>query len=193
VTWYVARSAGLVAYLLLSSSFVLGVLMSARAHLTWPRFAVEEIHRFLAILTGVFVALHGASLLLDHVVPLSLRQALVPFTSSYRPFAVGLGVVAAELLAAVGVSNVLRRRIAYAAWRRIHFLTLAAWPLATMHGLLAGTDRQDPWFLALVGLAVAGGALALLARLVDEAATAAVAAVGAGAAVTVLALAFTPA
>jgi hypothetical protein len=62
-----------------------------------------------------------------------------------------------------------------------------------MHGLLAGTDRHDPWFLALVGLAVAGGALALLARLVDEAATGAVAAVSAGAVVTVLALAFAPA
>jgi methionine sulfoxide reductase heme-binding subunit len=115
VIWYVARSAGLVAYLLLSASFVLGVLMSARAQLGWPRFAVGEIHRFLAILTGVFVAVRGASLLLDQVVPFSLAQVIVPFTSSYRPFAVGLGVVAAELVAAVGISNALRRRIAYTA------------------------------------------------------------------------------
>ncbi len=37
--------------------------MSARAKFTWPRFAVEEVHRFLAILTGVFLALHGIALL----------------------------------------------------------------------------------------------------------------------------------
>jgi hypothetical protein len=62
-----------------------------------------------------------------------------------------------------------------------------------MHGLLAGSDRQDPWFLALVGLAVAAGALALLSRAVDEAVTGAIAAVSAASAVTVLALAFSPA
>ena len=71
--WYFARSAGLVAYLLLSASVILGVLMSARASFTWPRFAVEEVHRFLAILTGIFVTLHGASLLLDRVVPIGAR------------------------------------------------------------------------------------------------------------------------
>ena len=51
------------------------------------------MHRFLAILTGVFIVLHGGSLLLDRVVPIGLGQELVPFTSPYRPFAVGLGVV----------------------------------------------------------------------------------------------------
>ena len=66
------------------------------------------MHRFLAILTGVFVVLHGGSLLLDRVVPISLAQELVPFTSPYRPLAVGLGVTAAELMAAVGLTNLLR-------------------------------------------------------------------------------------
>ena len=74
---------------------LLGVLMSgAHDASRWPRFAVEEVHRFLAILTGVFIVLHGGSLLLDRVVPISLGQELVPFTSPYRPLAVGLGVVA---------------------------------------------------------------------------------------------------
>ena len=106
--WYFARSAGIVAYLLLSASVVAGTLMAGRASFTWPRFAVEELHRFLAILTGIFVVLHGASLLLDRVVTISLAQMLVPFSSSYRPLAVGLGTTAAELLAAVGLTNLLR-------------------------------------------------------------------------------------
>ncbi|HST15954.1 MAG TPA: hypothetical protein VLJ44_13985, partial [Gaiellaceae bacterium] len=83
--WYFARSAGIVAYLLLSSSVLLGVLMAGKSTFTWPKFAVEEVHRFLAILTGVFIVLHGGSLLLDRVVPISLGQELVPFTSPYRP------------------------------------------------------------------------------------------------------------
>jgi methionine sulfoxide reductase heme-binding subunit len=162
--WYFARSAGIVAYLLLSSSVLLGVLMAGRAPLAWPRFAVEEVHRFLAILTGVFVALHGGTLLLDTVVPLRLSGALVPFTSAYRPFAVGLGVCTAELLAAVGISNALRRRIPHTLWRRIHYVTLAAWPLATLHGLLAGTDRFDPWFAAIAGGTIAAVGIGAYAR-----------------------------
>jgi sulfoxide reductase heme-binding subunit YedZ len=191
--WYLARSAGLVAYLLLSSSMVLGLVMSSRAKVSWPRFAVEEVHRFLAILTGVFVALHGATLLLDRVVPFSPAWLIVPFTTSYRPFAVGVGVLSAEVLAAVGISNRLRREIPHRLWRRIHYATFAVWVGATAHGLLAGTDRQDPWFLALTGLAVCSVALAFLSRFVKGADLSAVALTSAAAAVTVLALAFAPA
>jgi sulfoxide reductase heme-binding subunit YedZ len=191
--WYLARSAGLVGYLLLSTSVVLGVVMSARATLTLPRFAVEELHRFLAIVTGVFIGIHGLTLVLDRVVPLSLGQAIVPFTSSYRPFAVGLGVLTAELLAAVGISNALRKHIEYRLWRQIHYVTILVWAGATVHGLLAGTDRQDLWFLALMGLAVCSVALAFLARFVPRADLTAVALTSAAAAVTVLALAFAPA
>jgi methionine sulfoxide reductase heme-binding subunit len=190
--WYTARSAGIVAYLLLSASVVLGLSMSARASFRWPRFAVEEVHRFLTIVTAVFIALHGASLLLDKVSPISLGQELVPFVSNYRPFAVGLGIVAAELLAAVGVTNALRKRIPHRFWRRAHYLTIAVWFSATVHGLLAGTDRADPWFLALVGMAVASVGLGFLTRFAKTAAPAAVAGIAASSAPAVLALAFAP-
>ena len=53
--WYAARSAGIVAYLLLSCSVVLGVSMSARTKVRWPRFAVEEVHRFLTIVAACFM------------------------------------------------------------------------------------------------------------------------------------------
>jgi predicted ferric reductase len=164
--WYFARSAGIVAYLLLSSSVLLGVLLAGKAKtpLSWPRFAVEEVHRFLAILTGVFVVLHGGSLLLDRVVPIGLGQELVPFTTSYRPFAVGLGVTAMELVAAVGISNALRKQIPHTVWRKVHYLTLPAWLLASLHGVLAGTDAGDPWFAGIAAGAFAAVAVAAFAR-----------------------------
>jgi sulfoxide reductase heme-binding subunit YedZ len=88
----------------------------------------------------------------------------VPFTSSYRPFAVGLGVTAAELMAAVGISNALRKQLPHTLWRRIHYLTLAVWVLATGHGLLAGTDRLDPWFAGLAAAAIAAVLMAAFGR-----------------------------
>jgi sulfoxide reductase heme-binding subunit YedZ len=168
--WYFARSAGIVAYLLLSSSVLLGVLMAGKSNFRWPKFAVEEVHRFLAIVTGVFIVLHGGSLLLDRVVPISLGQELIPFTSSYRPLAVGLGICAMELIAAVGITNALRRRIPYAAWRKVHYLTLPAWLLATVHGVLAGTDAGDPWFAAIAAGAFASVAIASFVRFYPAAA-----------------------
>jgi methionine sulfoxide reductase heme-binding subunit len=153
--WYAARSAGIVAYLLLSGSVLVGVSMSSKRKLHWPRFAVEEVHRFLSLLTGAFIVLHGGSLLLDRVVPFSLAQVVVPFTSSYRPLTVGLGVAAADLLAAIAVTNALRTRLPYRFWRRAHYATIAVWLGATGHAFLSGTDRHDLWFLVLVGSAVA--------------------------------------
>jgi methionine sulfoxide reductase heme-binding subunit len=191
-SWYVARSAGLVAYLLLSTSVVLGMLMSARARFAWPRFAVEEVHRFLAILTAVFVVLHGSALLADRVVPISVLQLIVPFQTAYRPFAVGLGVTAALLLAAVGISNALRGRLPFRVWRRVHYLTIAVWLTATGHGLLAGTDRHDVWFIALVATAVCSVALAFLTRFAASVRVGAFAGVAASALVVVLGLAYAP-
>ena len=162
--WYFARSAGVVAYLLLSAAVVAGTFMSGRATLTWPRFAVEELHRFLAILTGIFIVLHGASLLLDRVVPISLAQELVPFTSHYRPLAVGLGATTAELLAAVGLTNLFRQELPRRFWRRVHYLTIPAWILATLHGLLAGSDVLDPWFAGIAAAAITAVGLAFAFR-----------------------------
>ena len=166
-SWYAARAAGIVAYLLLSGSVVVGLSMSSKRKLEWPRFAVEELHRFLSLLTGLFLIIHVGSLLLDRVVPTSLTQVVVPFTSSYRPLSVGLGVAAADLLAAVALTNVLRTRLPYRLWRRAHYATLAVWLGATGHAFLTGTDRHDLWFLALVGssaLAVVGAFGARFAR-----------------------------
>jgi len=148
--WYAARAGGLLAYLLLSASVCLGLLLSGKAKLRrWPRFALEDVHRFLGILAGVFVAIHGGALLLDRFVPFSLSQLLVPGTASYRPLAVGFGVVAAELLVALAVSNHYRRRIPHHVWRRLHVLNLAVWALALTHGLTAGTDATTTWALLL--------------------------------------------
>jgi len=192
VVWYAERSAGIVAYLLLSATVVLGVSMSARWRLAWPRFALEEIHRFVSILTGVFIAMHGLGILLDQVVPFSLLQEGVPFTSSYRPFAVGLGVASAELLAAVAVTNALRNRIGHRLWRRVHYLTIVVWLGTTGHILLTGTDRQEAWFLALVAVAVASVALAFAARFSGEVTAVRLTAVMTVTLVVVLGLAFLP-
>jgi hypothetical protein len=194
VTWYAARSAGIVAWLLLSGSVIVGVSISARLRLAWPRFAVEDLHRFLVRLTGIFIVLHGALLLADRFLPLSPLQALVPFQSSYRPLAVGLGVVSAELLLALALATLLQRRklIPYKLWRRTHSLTLLVWLGAGAHALLSGSDRHDPWFLALMAVSGLAVGLAIVRRFSGRLELPAAALLGATVLTALFALAFAP-
>ena len=194
--WYAARAGGVVSYVLVSASVLAGILLAGKARVPGlPRFAVEDVHRFLGLLAGLFIAIHVGSIALDTVVPFSLTQLVIPFTSSYRPLATGFGVVAVELLLAVAVTNRLRSRLPYKVWRRAHYATLAVWLLATVHGILSGTDRSQPWLLAVYATTVAlvaGAAVLRFGRASTPRRLATGLAVAAGAGVVVLGLSAVP-
>jgi sulfoxide reductase heme-binding subunit YedZ len=88
----------------------------------------------------------------DSYVSIGLTAAFVPFSSSYRGFWLGLGAIAFDLLLAVAVTSLLRDRISYRAWRAVHWLSYASWPVALAHGLGTGTDTRLPWLLVLDAL-----------------------------------------
>jgi len=195
--WYAARAAGVVAYILLSTVVVLGVTMAGKKKLhRWPRFAVEDVHRFGGILVGMFVAVHVVTIAIDSWLPFSLASIVIPFTSKYKPLWVGLGIVAAELLVALAITNRLRNRsLPYRFWRRAHYLNFAVWGAATLHNLGSGTDRGTPWLLAIMAAATSLVAAAILWRVLHTrlprlqlAGLAATVSVGAVAAVVVLTL-----
>jgi sulfoxide reductase heme-binding subunit YedZ len=148
--WYIERAGGILAYALLSGSVILGLTLSGRAKRPgWPRFAVEDVHRFVGLLAGTFIVIHVSALLVDNYLPFSLTQILVPGDSPYRPVSVAFGVVGAELLAALAVTNHYRKSLSHNFWRRAHYLNFAVWLLALVHGIAAGTDRGTVWALAL--------------------------------------------
>ncbi len=167
VDWYAARAAGIVAYLLISSTLVLGITMAGKKKLhRWPRFAIEDVHRFGGILVGSFVIIHVVTIAIDAWLPFSIASIIVPFTSAYKPIWVGLGIVAAELLLALAITNRLRNtRVSYRFWRRAHYLNFAVWVGATLHSLGSGTDRSTPWLLALEAAAIAVVSWAIMWRL----------------------------
>lgn len=189
VDWYAARAAGIVAYLLLSAGVALGVGLAGRKRLErWPRFALEDVHRFLGLLTGTFLAIHVVTVAIDAFLPFSLTQLVVPFTDRYRPLWVGLGIAAAELLLALAVTNRLRGRLSHRVWRRAHYLNFAVWLAASAHGLASGTDRSAAWFVALYAVATAGVSGLAVQRLVHRALPALTAAALAAGLVAALAL-----
>jgi sulfoxide reductase heme-binding subunit YedZ len=148
-TWYAARAGGMLAIVLLTSSVVAGLMLSSRDRLKhWPRFALEDVHRFLGLLAGSFIVLHGGALLLDSYLPFTLGSLLIPGTAPYR-LSVALGIVGAELLVALAIANRYRKQLGRNFWKRTHYLNFAVWALALAHGLAAGTDIATPRAFAI--------------------------------------------
>jgi methionine sulfoxide reductase heme-binding subunit len=165
--WYASRATGLVCLLLLSASVVLGLLGAGRfATRSWPRFVLGALHRNVSLLIVVFLAVHIATAITDPYAGIGWISAVVPFSSSYHPLWLGLGAVAFDLLLALIVTSLLRTRLSLRAWRAVHWTAYGCWPAALVHGIgIGGTDRTQPWVLALDAVAVASVVGALVWRL----------------------------
>jgi DMSO/TMAO reductase YedYZ heme-binding membrane subunit len=161
--WYTTRGTGLVALLLLTASVVLGVLQVQR----WsapgsPRFVVVTLHRAVSLLVVVLLSVHVLTAVLDPFAPIRLADAVLPFAGAYRPLWLGLGAIAFDLLIALTLTSLLRRRLGLRAWRGVHWLAYACWPVALVHGWGTGSDTKTAWMLAIT-LGCSGAVLAAVA------------------------------
>jgi predicted ferric reductase len=148
--WYLTRSTGAVSLVLLTLSVALGVAGVSRfSSPRWPRFVLDSLHRNVSLLAIAFLLVHILTAVLDSFAPISLTDAIIPFGGSYRQFWLGLGAVAFDLLLAVALTSMVRRRLGYGAWRATHWLAYACWPIALLHGLGTGSDVKSTWLLAL--------------------------------------------
>ena len=148
--WYATRATGLVALLLLTASVLLGILTAGRfSTRRWPRFLSQGMHRNISLLVLVFLILHVGTTVADTYTSIPLTAAFVPFASSYKTAWLSLGAVAFDMLLALVATSLLRARIGYRAWRRVHWAAYGCWPVALAHGLGTGTDRNVTWVFAL--------------------------------------------
>jgi methionine sulfoxide reductase heme-binding subunit len=155
VTWYVARATGIVTLAFLTASVLLGILTSFRwSSPSWPRFVVEFVHRNVSLLVLVFLAIHVVTVVADSFAPIRWIDVVIPFISAYRPFWLGLGAVAFDLLLALVVTSLLRHRIGYRTWRIVHWLAYACWPVAVLHGLGTGSDTKSGPVLAFTAVCI---------------------------------------
>ena len=158
--WYVARSAGIVSWILLACSVLWGLALSTRALGARPRANwLLDLHRFLGGLAVVFVGVHLGGLMLDSWVEIGPLQVLVPFASGWNPPAVAWGVVGLYLLTAIEVTSLLRKRIPKRWWKGVHFTSYLLYVVATVHLLTAGTDSRNPlmlWAVVAATTAIVG-------------------------------------
>ena len=164
--WYLTRGSGLVTLLMLSATVVVGLSTARRAESErWPRFAVGELHRRLALTSVVFLALHVLTAVTDPFAPIGWLSAVVPFVSAYRPIWLGFGTLSVDLFVAILATSLVRRHLSERLWRAVHWLAYLSWPVAVFHTLGTGSDVREGWFLALVALCIFAVVVALVARL----------------------------
>jgi DMSO/TMAO reductase YedYZ heme-binding membrane subunit len=80
---------------------------------------------------------------------------------------VALGVIAMWLMIPVSVVGRIRQRLGRhgaKVFARTHLIAYSAWPLATAHYILAGTDAMTEWSIGLIIAASALLIFGLLAR-----------------------------
>jgi predicted ferric reductase len=145
IWWYVTRASGIIAYLLLWFSTVLGLAVTSKyLDGMLDRLFTYDFHEFISLLSVAFTLVHVLVLTVDRYLPYSLAQILVPFISPYRPFWVGVGVIAFYIVALVTITFYLRNKIGAKSFRVIHYLSLLGYLGVTLHGYYAGTDTALP-------------------------------------------------
>lgn len=149
--WYLARSTGIVAYVLFWLSMVFGLVISNKMARLWNGGPMAvELHQFVTWLAICFGLFHALILMGDRYITATLTQVLTPFGyKNYETFWVGLAQVAFYLGALVAASVYLRKQMGYRAWRRLHYLSFIVFLLLTLHGVFAGTDTAQPALLSM--------------------------------------------
>jgi hypothetical protein len=157
LSWYVARSSAMVAWVVITVAMLWGLILSSKAvrRRGVPAWLLG-LHRYLGTLSIVFVGLHLLGLVGDNWVHYGWRELFVPMASRYRPGAVAWGIVGLYVLAAIQISSWLKNRLPRWFWHGVHLTSFPMFGIATLHALQSGTDvgnRVVHWG-GLVGIAM---------------------------------------
>ncbi|MCT9082393.1 ferric reductase-like transmembrane domain-containing protein [Streptomyces fulvoviolaceus] len=168
--WYANRATGAVCLVLFTVVVLLGTAVRLRGKIPGlPRFGTVSLHRTLSLSATAFLALHITTAIVDGYVNITVLDAIVPFASDYQPLWLGLGTVAFDLMLAVVITSLLRERIGHRAWRAVHWLAYASWPVALVHGIGIGTDTGTDWMTWLTVACVAAVVAAFGIRIAHSA------------------------
>jgi sulfoxide reductase heme-binding subunit YedZ len=163
-TWVLIRSTGVGAWLALTAVVAWGLAVRWVRARGRPFSRALSLHRWLGTVAISLVLVHMGLLLVDTYEPFTIVEILVPFTAPWKPVAVALGTLAFWLMVPAWLLGRMRARWGDRWFLRMHALAYAAWPLATAHYVLAGTDALALWSIALLIAGTAVVAVLLLAQ-----------------------------
>jgi predicted ferric reductase len=164
--WYLTRSMGIIAYLLMSASVMWGLVLSSKiVKEVAPPPAALAVHNAISWAGIGLGVLHALALLFDTYYTYTLFDVLMPFVGPYRPGWVGLGTVSLYAMTVVSMSFAWRKWLGQTGWRLLHYTSFFFYAVVTVHGLMAGTDSASPAIRLLYVASVLGTLFLLNYRL----------------------------
>jgi predicted ferric reductase len=155
--WYLSRSMGLIAYLLMTASVMWGLVLSSKiVKEVAPPPAALAVHNAISWAGIGLGLLHALALLFDTYYTYTLFDVLMPFVGPYRPGWVGLGTLSLYAMTIVSMSFAWRKWLGQTGWRIIHYTSFFFYAVVTVHGLMAGTDSASPAIRLLYVVSVLG-------------------------------------
>ena len=154
--WYVTRSTGIVATVLLFASFAWGFLFSARE--TGNRLRPAwwlDLHKGLGGLALIFTGVHLLAAFADSDLGVTLATVFVPGAASTQTAAYGWGVLAFYGVAVAVLTSWPKMLFRRRTWRAVHLLSVPATVLAGVHAYQLGSDASTPAFRILMPIAAA--------------------------------------
>jgi predicted ferric reductase len=155
--WFISRSSGVLAYVLLTLGVMWGLVQSGSIlRPTIPPQLALGLHSLLNWTSLAMAALHALILLGDNFIKLTLGDIVIPFISPYRPLAVGLGVLAIYLMFLLALSFYVRRQLGQKTFRTLHYASYLTYLLVTWHSLAASSDSRLLWPLYVLSIGSVG-------------------------------------
>jgi sulfoxide reductase heme-binding subunit YedZ len=152
--WFISRSSGVLAYLMLTLGVMWGLVQSGGIlRPTIPPLLALGLHSLFNWASLLMATLHGLILLGDSFIKARLADIIIPFIGPYRPGWVGLGVLSMYLMLLLSLSFYVRSRIGHKTFRLLHYVSYLTFLLVTFHSLGAGTDTSALWLLYLSSIA----------------------------------------
>lgn len=168
--WYLSRSTGIVALILLVLSFVWGVLLSTRALRGVDRPAwLLATHTWLAGTAIVMTGLHMLGLALDGWVNFGFADLFLPGAATWQgasrtaEIGTAIGVVSMYVLVIIQATSLLRRHMSRRMWLAVHRLSFPLVMTTLIHSGWTGTDTSNRVYQAgAITLAMAAAVATVL-------------------------------
>lgn len=137
--WETIRSAGIISFILLSLSVIVGIVTSLIKNKKLKNL-MRSFHQSSGWFGFLFAFLHMFLLLFDDYVGYTWKELLIPFTSDNERFLTGLGTLSFWGMLIILLSSDGIKYIGKKWWKKLHYLTIPTYIMSLIHGIFLGTD-----------------------------------------------------
>ncbi len=141
--WYISRSSGIIAYILLFLIIVSGIGIKTgfiykitNPDLSWV------IHRNIGIIMSISIIIHFVSLMFDEYIKFTVLNVLSPFAPKVGGIYLSIGIISFYIIIAAIVTSFFYQQKYPRLWQVVHYLPYPTFILIFLHGIMMGSDSN---------------------------------------------------